>query len=102
MCSTMTRAMSSITVIDQDPPDDAQAATSQWKFLATKLVPYVPPLILLAFIRIFAVNVPFWNEWDLVPLVQRLRDATWTFTDFWAQQAGERIATIKLIMAPLI
>jgi hypothetical protein len=66
------------------------------------LLALMPPAVLLAFVRAFAVNVPRWDEWDLVPFVVSLRTGTLRFADLWAQHNEHRIASVKLIMAPLI
>ena len=87
---------------DAMPDARALRARDGVRFLAAILLPLIPPLALLAGIRTFAVNVPYWDEWDLVPFIIGLRDRTLTFADFWMQLNEHRIVTVKLIMAPLI
>jgi len=67
-----------------------------------RLLAFIPPLAVLASIRAFAVNVPYRDEWDLVPFAIGVQRGTSTFGDFWMQSNEHRIAAVKLIMAPLI
>jgi hypothetical protein len=66
------------------------------------LLALMPSAVLLALIRAFSVNVPRWDEWDLVPFVVSLRSGALTLGDIWAQHNEHRIASVKLVMAPLI
>ena len=69
--------------------------------LVRALPPLVPPLILLSAIAAHAVNVPRWDDWDVIPFVVALRDGSLGFADFWAQHNEHRIGAVKLILAPL-
>jgi hypothetical protein len=68
----------------------------------TRLLAFIPSLAILVSIRAFAVNVPYRDEWDLVPFAIRLYQRTLTFGDLWSQSNEHRMAAVKLIMAPLI
>lgn len=45
-------------------------SSSVWAILVN-LVLILPPLALLYYIRLFGVNVVFWDEWEVVPLIQK-------------------------------
>ena len=47
------------------------------------------------------MNVPRWDDWDVIPFVVALRDGSLGFADFWAQHNEHRIAAVKLLLAPL-
>jgi hypothetical protein len=64
--------------------------------------PLIPPLVLLSLIAAHAVNVPRWDEWDLLPFVLALRDGTVGLADFWAQHNEHRLTAVKLLLAPLV
>jgi hypothetical protein len=50
------------------------------------------PLLLLAGLLIkWTVNVPFWDQWDLVTLFRHYHAGTLTFNDFFAQHNEHRI-----------
>jgi hypothetical protein len=42
----------------------------------------LPAYFLLADIRRFAVNVPFMDDWQFIPLVEKARDGTLKFEDW--------------------
>jgi hypothetical protein len=43
----------------------------------------LPAYFLQADIRRFAVNVPFMDDWQFIPLVEKARDGTLKFEDLW-------------------
>jgi hypothetical protein len=49
-----------------------------------------PFLLLLWFIARFGVNVPFWDQWQLVPLFSKIDAGDATFGDFFAQHNEHR------------
>ena len=61
----------------------------------------LPPILTLSMIHQFAVNVPFWDEWDLVPFLVKIHNADLSFADFWAQHNEHRLASVKLLILPL-
>lgn len=48
-----------------------------------------------------AVNVPYWDEWGFVPLLQKLNSSNLTLADLWAQHNEHRIFLPKVIMLVL-
>lgn len=82
-----------------EPP--ASRARAWRSSLVRVLPPLIPPLVLLAAIATHAVNVPRWDDWDIIPFVVALRDGSLGFADFWAQHNEHRIGAVKLILAPL-
>ena len=75
------------------------------KRLATKLgriwfvaAAGLPLLILSTFLVVFAVNVPFWDQWELVTLFQKHHDGTLAFSDFFAQHNEHRLLFPRLVM----
>jgi hypothetical protein len=61
----------------------------------------IPPLATAAFIALFGSNVPFWDEWDLATLLEKLARHTATLGDFFQPQSEHRFVLPKLILAPL-
>jgi hypothetical protein len=49
------------------------------------------PFLLLAVIVHFAVEVPFWDEWEWADLIYRSRTGTLTFGDVWMQHNEHRL-----------
>jgi len=61
----------------------------------------IPALATALFIALFGTNVPFWDEWDLADLLEKLAHHGATLADFVAPQSEHRFIIPKLIMAPL-
>jgi hypothetical protein len=60
-----------------------------------------PPVIALCFVYRYAVNVPFWDEWDLVPFILKLHAGTVSLADFWVQHTDNRLVMLKIIISAL-
>ena len=61
----------------------------------------IPALATTAFIAAFGTNVPFWDEWDMAGLLEKLARHAATLADFVAPQSEHRFVVPKLILAPL-
>ncbi len=55
------------------------------------LVGLLPAMALLADIHRFAVNVPFMDDWQFVPLLERAMNGTLTFKELWAPHDEHRL-----------
>jgi len=58
----------------------------------------LPALVLLTDIRAFAVNVPFMDDWQFVPLLEKARNGTLTFQDLWAPHDEHRLLLPRIIV----
>ena len=61
----------------------------------------VPPFITAILIYLFHVNVPFYDQWDLVPDMVKMRAGSLTVNDLWQPHGGHRIFFPKIIMVVL-
>ena len=61
----------------------------------------VPVLILILFIANFSVNVPYWDQWNLVNLFEKVYSGKASFGDFFAQNNEHRLVFPLLIIVPL-
>jgi hypothetical protein len=61
----------------------------------------VPPLYLLYIIFTQTVDVPFADQWALVPLLAHSYEGTLTFHDLWAQHNEHRLLFPRLLMLGL-
>ncbi|HUZ77180.1 MAG TPA: hypothetical protein VMV93_06315 [Chloroflexota bacterium] len=52
-------------------------------------------------IALFGVNVPFWDDWALVPALQRAAHGAVPWGELWAPQNQHRLVVPKLIMLGL-
>jgi hypothetical protein len=59
----------------------------------------IPPLVLLCYVGVFAVNVPHWDDWQNVFLVQKIMNGTLSFSDLYVQHNEHRMPFPNLFMA---
>src|SRR6478672_853828 len=60
-----------------------------------------PLALLLWFVATYSVNVPYWDEWALVSIFDKVATGTATFQDFFAQHNEHRILFPKIIFTIL-
>jgi hypothetical protein len=58
----------------------------------------LPALVLLADIRAFAVNVPFMDDWQFVPLLEKAKNGTLTFQELYAPHDEHRLLLPRIII----
>ena len=59
-----------------------------------KWLAYLTPIaLLIGFVSRFSVNVPFWDQWGLVNLFDKVGAGSASFGDFFAQHNEHRILT---------
>ena len=58
----------------------------------------LPALVLLANIRAFAVNVPFMDDWQFVPLLEKAKNGTLTFQELCAPHDEHRLLLARIII----
>lgn len=68
-------------------------------------LPYIltlfPISVLLFFILFFKIDLPYWDQWELVPLLEKLLTGKLTFGDIWANHNEHRILFPQVIMLSL-
>ena len=55
----------------------------------------LPPLAIWFLIAALGVNVPFEDDWDMLPVITHWLAGTLTFADFWQQHSEHRIPAVK-------
>jgi len=58
----------------------------------------IPFLFLIVMVAKYRVDVPAWDQWALVPLLEKSFDGTLTLNDLWAQHNEHRLVFPKLAM----
>ncbi|MDH7513938.1 MAG: hypothetical protein QHH14_13405 [Clostridiales bacterium] len=61
----------------------------------------IPFLFLVLMVARYKVDVPEWDQWALVPLLEKSYGGTLTLKDFWFQHNEHRLVFPKLLMVPL-
>lgn len=91
----------SITLKLPSPRTPASRDAGAWPARAAHWVLFflavVPAALIVRLIGQYGVNVPFGDEWSLVPLFARWNDHQMTFTDLFRQHNEHRIFFPKLI-----
>jgi hypothetical protein len=99
--NALPRAMEAVTLELLDPPVSAHrpanaplAGSVKWLlfFLAV-----APAALLLRLVGQYGVNVPFGDEWSLIPLFAKWNDHQITFADLFRQHNEHRILVPKLL-----
>ena len=58
----------------------------------------LPGIVLLAYIQAFAVNVPFMDDWQFVPLLEKAKNGALTFPDLFAPHDEHRLLVPRIII----
>jgi hypothetical protein len=58
----------------------------------------LPAAFLLADIYFFAVNVPFMDDWQFVPLLEKAKEGTLSFYDLWAPHDEHRLLLPRILI----
>ena len=66
------------------------------------LLALVPFVFLVLLVRRCYVDVPVWDEWEVIWRLQRLREGTFTFVDLWGQHNEHRPLFGILAMMTLV
>ena len=66
-----------------------------------RLLPVVPFGLLVAHVRDFGVDVPWWDEWQIVELVDLDRRGLLRFSNLWSQHNEHRPVMPRLVMIGL-
>ena len=61
----------------------------------------IPVALVIWFITIFGVDVPFWDDWSLVDLFNKVSEGNASFRDYFAQHNEHRIFLPKIIFVIL-
>ena len=66
-----------------------------------KLLAVVPFVYLVWVVARYGVAVPFWDQWDLVPLLDKMYGGNLAFSEVWAQHNEHRPMVPQVIMLGL-
>jgi hypothetical protein len=58
----------------------------------------LPPLLICYFVYKYGITIPFLDQWELVPLLEKINNNTFTLADLWAQHNEHRILFPKILM----
>lgn len=64
-------------------------------------VALLPLIVLLVFISAFTVDIPFWDQWQFVPLIEKSYQGNLSIYDLWSQHNEHRLLFPRLIMLVL-
>ncbi len=58
----------------------------------------LPLILVFFFVCKFGVTIPYWDQWELVPLLEKIHNHTLTLADVWAQHNEHRIFFPEMVM----
>ena len=61
----------------------------------------IPPILIAATVLRYGLNVPYWDEWALVGLLDKAHAGQLTFSDFWNQHNEHRPVLPRAVMLAL-
>jgi hypothetical protein len=89
-------------VADQSPATvGTSPAIDLWRRYSYILLTVVPLAYLLWVLVKYGVDVPVWDQWDLVPLLDKMYSGKLTLADVWAQHNEHRPMFPLLVMLGL-
>ena len=71
---------------------------SRYAWLGSLLLAAVPPVLLANYLLKNAVNVPFWDQWEITLIIQNVLSGNFYFNDFWHQHNEHRIFIPRILM----
>ena len=78
-----------------------RSSASLWSRHGYKLLALLPFAFVVSVVAKSAIDVPLWDQWSLVPLLEKVYAGKLTFSDLWAQHNEHRILFPQLIMVGL-
>ena len=78
-----------------------RASASLWCRHGNKLLALLPLAFLVGLVARYGVDAPFWDQWSLVPLLEKVYAGKLTVSDLWAQHNEHRILFPQLLMVGL-
>src|SRR5262249_44194870 len=61
----------------------------------------LPAVIMALTIVVYGLNVPFWDDWRLTPLLRAARTGSLGLADLWAQDSQHRLLFPRLVSVVL-
>ena len=80
----------------QTPADEGAWRISPGRLLWL-LLAVVPPAVLVLCVAFFSVNVPVWDDWAMVPLLQKAYAGTLSAGDLWEPYTQHRMVVSRLV-----
>src|SRR5438552_4087464 len=57
----------------------------------------IPPFTAFLILRRWGLNVPYWDDWDFVPVLRAAAEGRLSWQHFWAQENEHRIVIAKVV-----
>ncbi|MGD0785814.1 MAG: hypothetical protein ABR969_08355 [Sedimentisphaerales bacterium] len=68
------------------------------KKIAVNIAILLPPIFICFFVYKYGITVPFCDQWELVPLLERMYNHTLALADLWSPHNGHRLLFPKILM----
>jgi len=67
------------------------------KFIFSATI-FLPPVFIFYFVYKFGITIPYFDQWELVPLLEKMHNHTLALADLWTQHNEHRILFPQIIM----
>ncbi len=74
------------------------SVNSRRKYLLAAILLALPPIFGLIYIKFFGVNVVFWDQWEVVPLIEKMYTGSLNLSDLFSQHNEHRLFFPKITM----
>jgi MFS family permease len=68
------------------------------KKIAVNTAILLPPVFILFFVYKYGITVPYCDQWELVPLLEKMHNHTLALADLWNPHNGHRLLFPKILM----
>ncbi|MEZ5300465.1 MAG: hypothetical protein R3F11_07365 [Verrucomicrobiales bacterium] len=86
---------------DPPAPSDPPDRPARWRHWTGVATAFLPALILGILIKANAVNIPTWDDWERVPLIEKWESGELAFGDLYEPHIEHRIFFPRLIILGL-
>ncbi|MCE5339691.1 MAG: hypothetical protein LLF92_01005 [Planctomycetaceae bacterium] len=68
------------------------------KKIFINVVVFLPFIFICSFVYKLGVTIPYYDQWEFIPTLEKMHNHTLTFTDIWVNHSEHKIFFPKLIM----
>jgi hypothetical protein len=77
-------------------PNHTLSATMKKNVVSIVII--LPIICTFYYVYIYGITIPYWDQWELVPLLEKMYNHTLSLADLWAQHNEHRIIFPQIVM----
>jgi len=87
--------------LDMKQPGVSLAPSKQVEKIFACIAIILPPIFTICFVYKFGLTIPYWDQWELVPLLEKMHNHTLGLADLWSQHNEHRVIFPQILMVLL-